>query len=60
MKSWLVNGDLYSANAYCYIIGGLDWWFGYLGLLYKRDCYLEASPESQTTGPQKIHQFSMS
>ena len=24
------------------------WWFGFLGSLYKRDCYLGAPPESQT------------
>ena len=35
-----------------WLIGGLGWWFGFLGFPYERDCYLGEPLESQTTGPQ--------
>ena len=41
-----------------FLIGGLGWWFGYLGSLYERDCYLGVPLESQTTNPN--HQFIIS
>ena len=39
------------------VIGGLGWWFGYLGSSYGRDCHLVAPLESQTTNPN--HQFTL-
>ena len=47
-----------------FFFGGLafqlmvDWWFGFLGSPYERDCYLGVSLESQTTNPN--HQLTIS
>ena len=32
--------------------GLLNWWFGFLGCPYIKDCYLGVPLKSQTTGPQ--------
>ena len=38
--------------------GLLNWWFGFLGSPYIKDCYLGVPLKSQTTGPQTNLQFS--
>ncbi len=32
-----------------WLIGGLGWWFGFLGFPHERDCFLGIPLESQTT-----------
>ena len=41
------RGDVVSQ----WLMGGLGWWFGFLGSPYERDCYVGAPLESQTTNP---------
>ena len=40
-------------------VGGLGWWFGFLGFPHERDCFLGVPLESQTTGPQTNHQLTI-
>ena len=35
-----------------WLIGGLGWWFGFLGSRLERDCYFKLPLESQTTNPK--------
>ena len=56
--------EWYISSYYFYdqiiLIGGLVWWFGFLGSPYERDCclgYLEVPLESQTTNPN--HQLTI-
>ena len=50
---FLFGEGVLSANGY--IIGGLGWWFGFLGSPHERDCYFGVALESQTTGHQTTH-----
>ena len=56
-KSWkkkeMVKMDSFKKNQLM-----INWWFGFLGSAYERDCHLGVPLESQTTNPN--HQFTIS
>ena len=55
LKRYVIFSKIYVFSSW--LIGGLGWWFGYLGSPYIRDCYLVAPLKSQTTNPN--HQFTV-